>query len=94
MLDASAVKGIVDHMNEDHADAVLLYAQAIAQVVDATAARMTDLDSDGMRLEVQTHAGTQSVEIAFEVPLTDRVHAREALVELVKEARMRLDRGC
>ena len=90
MLDATAVNGIVEHMNEDHADAVLLYAQGIASMPLATAALITRLHSDAMCLEVQTPAGTESVRIEFDAPLIDRAHARQALIALVDEARQRL----
>jgi len=90
MLDASAVRGIVSHMNEDHGDAVLLYAQVLAGMPEATGALLADLNSDAMRLDVHTPDGAHAITIPFDEPLTDKVHARQTLVALVREARRRL----
>ena len=37
---ASVISRICNHMNEDHADAVVLYAQAFGGLTDATAASL------------------------------------------------------
>jgi putative heme iron utilization protein len=44
---------ICKHMNEDHADALALYARAFGQVEGVTQARMQAIDSEGMDLQVE-----------------------------------------
>ena len=55
---AEAADGIVAHMNDDHADANLLYVQALAGLADATEASLTGIDRYGMTLRAQTPAGS------------------------------------
>jgi putative heme iron utilization protein len=73
--------GIVEHMNSDHADAVELYATALA---DAAAGpwRMTGVDPEGFDIALDGHARR----ILFAEPITTPAEARKELVRLVAEA--------
>ena len=44
---------ICKHMNDDHANAVVLYAQNFGGLSNATAAEMVSIDSQGMNLMAQ-----------------------------------------
>jgi putative heme iron utilization protein len=79
---AAAEPGIVGHMNEDHADAVQLYA---AKLLGRTGGdwRMTGIDAEGVDLR----SGGQVARLPFDAPLTAAVQARAVLVDLVKRAR-------
>ena len=57
---ADAADGIVAHMNEDHADALVLYAKAFAGI-DASAARMIEVDRLGFRLRAEAGGETLSL---------------------------------
>ena len=43
---ASVILRICNHMNEDHADAVVLYAQAFGGLTDATAASLISIEEE------------------------------------------------
>jgi putative heme iron utilization protein len=75
---------IVEHMNEDHADAVALYATALLGQ-DEGGWKLTGVDPDGcdLRLEGRT------ARLAFDRPAFDAESVRGELVRLVKRARDR-----
>jgi putative heme iron utilization protein len=83
-LDAQAISMICDHMNEDHADAVLGYARTLAGRSDAASARMTGFDAIGMDLVVETGAGSIAVHIPFDHELRDADDARDTLIALAR----------
>ncbi|MGK7891817.1 MAG: DUF2470 domain-containing protein [Leptolyngbyaceae cyanobacterium] len=80
---------ICAHMNDDHADAVKLYAQVFGQVEGAIAAKMLDINPTGMNLQVQTGDSDQTVRIAFDHELIDSEDAHQTLITMVKQARSR-----
>lgn len=78
---------ICAHMNDDHADAILLYAKIYGGVEDALAAQILTVEPSGMNLLVQTETSTVPVEIAFDHELEDSEDAHQTLISMVKEAR-------
>jgi putative heme iron utilization protein len=83
-LDAQSITMICDHMNEDHADAVLGYARTLAGRTDAASARMTGFDSVGMDLAVETDLGPVKLRIPFDHELRDADDARDTLISLAR----------
>jgi heme iron utilization protein len=79
---ADAEEGIVSHMNEDHADAVQLYAGKLLGL-DGSDWRMTGIDAEGIDLR----RSGQVARLAFEAPLNGASEARKVLVALVGKAR-------
>lgn len=79
---APAEKDIVEHMNEDHADAVALYATALLDRPPGDWI-MTGIDPEGMDLR----AGGSVARLAFAEPVRDAATARAALVASAKAAR-------
>ncbi|HYW22251.1 MAG TPA: DUF2470 domain-containing protein [Nodularia sp. (in: cyanobacteria)] len=79
---------ICSHMNEDHANAVILYAQAFGGVTDATTAQMLSIDSEGMNLTAQVNTETVPVRIQFDHTLVDSEDAHQTLIAMVKQARV------
>lgn len=77
---------ICKHMNEDHADAVLLYAQVFGGATDATEARMISIDAEGMDLAIT--GDVMSRRVNFDHQLKDAEDAHHTLIEMVKQARM------
>lgn len=75
---------ICAHMNEDHANAVLLYAQTFGSLTDATAAQMVTIDPQGMDLTVQVNGETVPVRIDFDHKLQDAEDAHHTLIAMVK----------
>jgi putative heme iron utilization protein len=79
---ADAEEGIVSHMNEDHGDAVQLYAGKLLGL-DGNDWRMTGIDAEGIDLR----RNGQVARLAFEAPLIAASEARKVLVALVGKAR-------
>ena len=78
--------GIVAHMNDDHADAVQLYAQALlGRAGDGW--RLVAIDPDGCDLR----RGAETARLGFQSMVHDAAAARGELVRLAKEARLRAD---
>jgi putative heme iron utilization protein len=79
---ADAEPGIVSHMNEDHADALQLYAGKLLGLA-GTEWRMTGIDAEGIDLR----QGGQVARLSFDTPLGAASEARKVLVALVGKAR-------
>ena len=79
---AAAEKGAVDHMNEDHSDAIALYARYYAKAPDGKW-RMTGIDADGFDLA----NGDDMLRIFFNEPLTSAKDMHMTLVRMAGEAR-------
>ena len=79
---AESEADIVAHMNEDHADAVQLYANKLLQR-GGQDWKMTGIDAEGIDLR---RAG-EVARLDFEVPLAAADGARSVLVALVAKAR-------
>jgi heme oxygenase (biliverdin-IX-beta and delta-forming) len=74
--------GIVAHMNQDHAEAVQLYAAKLLGL-PGTGWIMTGIDAEGIELRL---AG-RVARLPFEAPMTSAADARPVLVSLVAKAR-------
>lgn len=82
-----AAEAAVAHLNDDHADALLNIAKALAGYPDATVARCTGIDRYGLDLLVETPRGKAPARVAFAEPVTEAAGLREATVELARRAR-------
>ncbi|MCW5313295.1 DUF2470 domain-containing protein [Nostoc sp. KVJ3] len=80
---------ICQHMNDDHADAIVIYAKAFGGVTDAIAAQMLSIDSQGMDLTAQVNGETVPVRIQFDRVLVDAEDAHQTLIRMVKQARVK-----
>jgi putative heme iron utilization protein len=85
--------GILEHMNQDHADALPLYCRAFSRASEVGAVRMTAIDRLGFELSAETPEGARTVRVAFNEPIATKNDARKALVGLLKEARAKLGAG-
>ncbi|MGR3274937.1 DUF2470 domain-containing protein [Acaryochloris marina NIES-2412] len=81
---------ICKHMNEDHADAVLLYAKAYGKVTEAEAAQILKVDSEGMELSVNAGDQDSTIRIAFDHVLQDSEDAHQTMIAMVKTARTQM----
>lgn len=79
--------GIISHMNADHAEANLLYAQRLANLTDATEATMVGVDRYGITLQVTTPEAPRMARIPFPAPLEKADQARGAVIDLLQAAR-------
>lgn len=78
---------ICKHMNKDHIDAVLLYAQFFGQAQNATAAIMKAIDATGMDLEAEINGQPTIVRVTFDHPLADAKDAHNTLVDMLKQVK-------
>ena len=78
---------ICKHMNDDHADAVALYAKAYGDLEDATAAKMLSIDAEGMNLQAQANGEEVPVRIKFDHTLKNAEDAHHTLIDMLKQAR-------
>jgi heme iron utilization protein len=79
---AAAEAEIVAHMNDDHADAVALFAARLLRR-SGSGWRMTGIDPEGIDLR----CGGETARLDFPVPVLDPQTARQALIELTAAAR-------
>lgn len=79
---AESEAGIVSHMNDDHADALQLYAEKLLGLT-AGDWQMTGIDAEGIDLR----RGGQVARLSFDAPLATAAEARKVLVSLVGRAR-------
>ncbi|MEO9900497.1 DUF2470 domain-containing protein [Nisaea sp.] len=77
-----AEAGIVEHMNEDHADAIQLYSSVLLGR-DGEGWEMTGCDPEGCDLRL----GGAIARLDYDAPVRDADETRKALVSLVKRAR-------
>jgi heme iron utilization protein len=80
----------IQHLNDDHADALLEMARALAPCPEATSARCLDADRTGLDLMVMTAAGERAVRVDYEEPIDAPDGLRKATVKLAQRARAEL----
>jgi putative heme iron utilization protein len=79
---------ICKHMNDDHAEAVLLYATAYGDQANATAAVMESIDPEGMNLAVTVDGDVKPVRVTFDHTLAGAEDAHHTLVAMLKQAKV------
>lgn len=77
---------ICKHMNDDHAEAVVLYARVFGNSPEATSAQMLSIDAEGMNLLTQVNGSDTPVRVPFDHVLADAKDAHYTLVEMMKQA--------
>jgi heme iron utilization protein len=80
----------INHLNEDHDDALLDMARAIGGCPEATAARCIDADRTGLDLIAETSSGETEVRVPYEEPIEGPEGLRKATVKLAQRARAEL----
>ncbi len=83
---ADNADGIIQHMNADHADALVLLARVFAGTESQEAA-MTAVDRLGFQVRLKTAEGMRGARIAFSREVRNPAEARKVLVEMVALAR-------
>ncbi len=80
---------ICSHMNQDHPDAVLLYAQSFDNSLEITEAVMDSIDAKGMSLTALKMGYAVPIRIEFDRDLKDAEDAHQTLIEMLKQARQK-----
>ncbi|MBI3635719.1 MAG: DUF2470 domain-containing protein [Candidatus Rokubacteria bacterium] len=83
---ADVAAGIVEHMNRDHADALVTYARFFGGE-DAEQARMVAVDRLGFKLALRHGPKRWSARIAFPREVTTAGESRQVLIEMRARAR-------
>lgn len=78
---------ICQHMNDDHSNAVLLYAQAFGGLKEAQTAQMQAIDAIGMDISAQVNGENVAVRINFDHVLQDSEDAHHTLIAMLKQVR-------
>lgn len=76
------VAAVCRHLDTDHAADVLRLAQVVRP--EATAARASSVDADGLTLLAETPSGEWTVRWGFSSPARERADLRARIVELVE----------
>jgi len=76
---------ICKHMNEDHGEAIVLYAQFYGKISSIESAKMLSIDNEGMYLTIKNREETP-LRIEFDHKLADAKDAHNTLLEMLKEA--------
>jgi putative heme iron utilization protein len=85
---ADVAAGIIQHMNDDHGDALKQLAKALAGI-DSQEARMTSVDRLGFHVRLKTPDGMRGARIAFSREVGSAAEARNVLIEMVSQARQK-----
>ena len=85
---AHAVADVLEHMNRDHADALLTFARVLARE-EAEEARMVAVDRLGFKLRLRNGTRLSSCRIPFPREVTSAPLCREVLIEMLSECRRR-----
>ncbi len=78
---------ICKHMNEDHGDAIALYAKVFGDAPETETAQMISIDPEGMNLTAQVKGESIPIRITFDHTLTDSEDAHQTLIGMVRKAR-------
>jgi len=78
---------ICKHMNEDHAEAVVLYAQVFGDRPQTEKAQMVAVDPQGMDLSIEVQETMEMLRIPFDHVLQDSEDAHQTLIAMVRQAR-------
>jgi putative heme iron utilization protein len=79
--------GAIEHLNADHAPALLAMAARLGGYPDATSAVCTGADRYGLDLRVSTPRGVAYPRVGYAAPIDDFDQLRAATVELTRRAR-------
>ena len=85
---ADSATGIIQHMNADHADALILLARVFVGV-ESTEAVMTSVDRLGFQVRLKTQEGMRGARMAFLREVTSSTEAINVLVEMTAQARQK-----
>jgi putative heme iron utilization protein len=80
--------GILDHMNRDHADALIVFARDFAREA-ADEATMIAVDRLGFRLRLRSGARLHAVRIAFPREVRSAAESRSVLAEMLTQTSAR-----
>jgi putative heme iron utilization protein len=88
---ADAAAGIIEHMNRDHADALITLARVLTGA-EADQAIMTSVDRLGFKLRITSGPRLHGARIPFPREVTTAEDCRAVFIEMLRAARQRVSR--
>jgi putative heme iron utilization protein len=79
--------GIIEHMNADHADSLVRFAQVFGGRPDTTEAEMTAVDRYGFDVVASGSGGRAALRFGFDTPVATAAEIRPAMIRLVQRAK-------
>ena len=92
-VDGPRAQSALEHLNDDHADALLLIAQEIAGYDDATKAECERIDRYGMDLKIRTLRGSAPARVSWLEPAQETKDLRSLSVALLRHAEAKRSGG-
>jgi putative heme iron utilization protein len=87
LITSAISERICKHMNDDHAEAVLVYAKVFGNSPNSESAKMLSIDPEGMDLSTIINGENKQLRITFDHVLQDSEDAHQTLITMVKTAR-------
>ena len=84
---APFAQDIIDHMNDDHADIMVLYCTKMSKAVDTIEATMVGVDRYGFEMSAMTGEGLRPIRLPFSKPVCTSGEVRAEMVALAKRVR-------
>lgn len=84
---ANAAVDIIEHMNDDHRDAMIECCKKLSKATDTSDATMTGIDRYGFEMSAMTEQGPRPIRLAFKDQAHTSEDARMEIIALVKKAR-------
>ena len=78
---------ICKHMNEDHPEAIALYAKVYGNAPQTETAMMDSIDPQGMNIPAQIAGEAVPIRVEFDHALENAEDAHHTLVAMIKQAR-------
>jgi len=87
---AHAASDIIEHMNEDHNDALVDLAMGLGGQTSVRSATMLSVDPEGFVMRVETPDGSEDVRLGFVNTASEPEQVRVEIIRLLKAARAKL----
>lgn len=88
IISADTLRSVIEHMNEDHADACLTIVQTLGKRQAAQTAHMISMDDSGVDFSIQTgECDSEKVRVLFDKKITQEAQIRGRIVSLAKRAK-------
>jgi len=84
---ADVAPSILEHMNRDHADALVTYARGLGGAPEAEAATMVAVDRLGFRLRIRSGGRLHAERIPFPEEVRSADDARRVLIQMLQDLR-------
>ena len=87
---STASKDIIEHMNDDHKDAMITMCRALSLATDTSDAKMTGVDRYGFEMSASTEKGPRPIRLAFSEEASTSDEVRKEIVKMVQISREKL----